>query len=902
MKRPSFGTVEWCPVTPQSFSVSSTINPLAQTQAAPFFEISRSTLSSRGVTPDTTATTRSSTHCLEVCGGTFTVASIAAAAIGSRRQYDDTKLMDGRTHSPRFADQLGSHGRHLRSPTDPGCGRRLASLTALSDTAERRVDPPASHGEAMLKLFMSEDETIHRGPRPRDAPRRTRTKTTEAFADATPRSVPELAQLPNLNTLWATVIVEELVRCNVCNFVICPGSRSTPLVVAMARHGQTRHVVNHDERSGGFYALGWAKAIGQPVAVIVTSGTAVANLLPAAVEAAQAQIPLLLLTADRPAELRDTGANQTITQPGIFGSSARTDVHPEQDMANLQSWGFNVIRLGVMWPGVEPVEGQYNHTYLQVIRQLVDDLYSHGIWTIVDFHQDAFTERYCGEGVPDWLLPKLEPVQRSCVGWLPEVAKIFGQCKSFRDLNYSTDPKTGFPKTSDCLSIGFDQYSRREKAEGESRREGETALKNADGVLGYDLVNEPLNGDYFHDVHLLNPGEADRRLLEPLYASLGEVIHAIDSDAILMYEPAPFPDTLPAYLPLAGGVRPVGFNKGPGSNKTQALSYHIYSKGDLPKPDCPVCDAMASSAVAQRSVDAQRLGGGVFLTEPRCDGHIARVTDRADQAFHSWAYWQFNVPLSTGRLTSVARTEDITTVAGPEEGFYHLNGTLQSSKVAALSRTFAPTIAGAPRTMRFAHATGAFRLRYAARWERVAEVWRSVEVTPRRMHYPRGIQLHVLNGTARQLPNQVEVVADDSGGMVDVALVREHWGPLQGHFQSQGGGTVQWQMTSAATVEFELSAAESVTWWKQLKVISDHGEVLCDLQIQDGQPPARCSIPDSSAHELLFNYSLELWKAKALGIHKRVDVLSSTFCGPLLQRRMVFHWASDEASESEVMI
>ncbi|CAK9116122.1 unnamed protein product [Durusdinium trenchii] len=146
---------------------------------------------------------------------------------------------------------------------------------------------------------------------------------TEAFADATPRSVPELAQLPNLNTLWATVIVEELVRCNVCNFVICPGSRSTPLVVAMARHGQTRHVVNHDERSGGFYALGWAKAIGQPVAVIVTSGTAVANLLPAAVEAAQAQIPLLLLTADRPAELRDTGANQTITQPGIFGSSAR---------------------------------------------------------------------------------------------------------------------------------------------------------------------------------------------------------------------------------------------------------------------------------------------------------------------------------------------------------------------------------------------------------------------------------------------------------------------------------------------------------------------------------------------------------------------------------------------------
>eukprot|EP00438_Fugacium_kawagutii_P018919 Skav209936 [mRNA] locus=scaffold102:229307:235593:+ [translate_table: standard] len=122
---------------------------------------------------------------------------------------------------------------------------------------------------------------------------------------------------------------------------------------------------------------------------------------------------------------------------------------------------------------------------------------------------------------------------------------------------------------------------------------------------------EPLNGDYFDHVDLLKPGEADRRLLQPLYASVGEVIHSVDPAAILMYEPAPFPDTLPAYLPLAGGVRPVGFTAGPGTNRTQALSYHIYScgfatdkcsrshdrKGDLPSPECPVCDEMASSAV-----------------------------------------------------------------------------------------------------------------------------------------------------------------------------------------------------------------------------------------------------------------------------------------------------------------
>lgn len=585
-----------------------------------------------------------------------------------------------------------------------------------------------------------------------------------------------------------------------------------------------------------------------------------------------------------------------------------------EDMANLQSWGFNAIRLGVMWPGVEPVEGQYNHTYLQVVRQLVDDLYSHGIWTIVDFHQDAFTERFCGEGVPDWLLPKLEPIQRTCSGWLPEVAKIFGQCKSFADLNYSTDPKTGFPNTSDCLSIGFDQYSRtpevvtswghffsydsiQQKFHGFWRVVA-SALKDSAGVLGYDLVNEPLNGDYFHEVDLLKPGLADRTLLQPLYVSVGQVIHAEDPGAILMYEPVPVPDTLPAYLPLAGGVRPVGFTRGPSSNSTQALSYHIYScgfatnkcnrKGDLPSEDCPICDEMASSAVATREADARRLGGGAFMTEfgacsgtPICLSEIKRITDRADRALHSWAYWQFKY------------SHDITTVAGPEEGFYNLDGSLQESKVKALSRTYAQFIAGSPSTMRYDAETGAFRLQYVTSTEITKGLATKIFLNEK-MNYPRGVQFNVLNGTGIRHQNEVQVLADP-GREVDVALVRETLGPFQGSFSSKGGGLVQWNMTSAETSEFELSSSENVTWWKGLKVISDQGHVLCDLQVQDSQKSARCVVP--VAHELLFNYSVELWKAKALGIHKRVDVLDTKFLGPLLQRRILFQWLSDEGSE-----
>jgi len=139
---------------------------------------------------------------------------------------------------------------------------------------------------------------------------------------------PALAALPNINALWAALLVEELARVGVLHFAVCPGSRSTPLAVAVARHRAASAVVLHDERSAGYYAVGYGKARGRAAAVVVTSGTAVANLLPAVVEAAQQGVPLLLLTADRPPELRECGANQAICQPGIFGAYTRSAPAP----------------------------------------------------------------------------------------------------------------------------------------------------------------------------------------------------------------------------------------------------------------------------------------------------------------------------------------------------------------------------------------------------------------------------------------------------------------------------------------------------------------------------------------------------------------------------------------------
>jgi 2-succinyl-5-enolpyruvyl-6-hydroxy-3-cyclohexene-1-carboxylate synthase len=128
---------------------------------------------------------------------------------------------------------------------------------------------------------------------------------------------------PRANRLWAHLIVEELLRCGVDFFCVAPGSRSTPLVAALAANEKARSLIHFDERGTAFAALGYARATQRPAAWITTSGTAVANGLPAVVEAATDGVPMILLTADRPPELRQTGANQTIDQPDIFGDYIR---------------------------------------------------------------------------------------------------------------------------------------------------------------------------------------------------------------------------------------------------------------------------------------------------------------------------------------------------------------------------------------------------------------------------------------------------------------------------------------------------------------------------------------------------------------------------------------------------
>lgn len=190
------------------------------------------------------------------------------------------------------------------------------------------------------------------------------------------RCLRERLMRPNPSTALAEVVVDELVRNGVTFFAISPGSRSAALAIAAAHHPMAETTVVIDERSAAFRALGRAKA-GQGSAVIATSGSAPANWFPAIVEADMSLTPLLLLSADRPAEMRGVGANQTIEQSGMFGDKVRASVDieaPDGSDSNSE-WRSSVCRaaLASRGAGGSPGPAHLNVAFREPTVPVSDD-------------------------------------------------------------------------------------------------------------------------------------------------------------------------------------------------------------------------------------------------------------------------------------------------------------------------------------------------------------------------------------------------------------------------------------------------------------------------------------------------------------------------------------------------
>ncbi len=187
----------------------------------------------------------------------------------------------------------------------------------------------------------------------------------------------------NPSTTQARVVVDELIRGGVRDVVLCPGSRNAPLAFALQdadRAGHLRLHVRIDERTAGFLAIGLAIGAGTPVCVAMTSGTAVANLGPAVVEANYARVPLIVLSANRPYEMLGTGANQTMEQLGYFGTQVRATISlglaedaPERMNALNATWRSAACRVLVAATGARSANAGPVHFDIPLREPLVPD-------------------------------------------------------------------------------------------------------------------------------------------------------------------------------------------------------------------------------------------------------------------------------------------------------------------------------------------------------------------------------------------------------------------------------------------------------------------------------------------------------------------------------------------------
>ncbi|NUB92060.1 2-succinyl-5-enolpyruvyl-6-hydroxy-3-cyclohexene-1-carboxylic-acid synthase [Haloterrigena sp. SYSU A121-1] len=196
---------------------------------------------------------------------------------------------------------------------------------------------------------------------------------------------------PNRATLWGRVLVDELAKGGLEAVCIAPGSRSTPLTVAFAAHEEIDVYSHLDERSAAYFALGRARRTGEPTAIVSTSGTATANFHPAVMEADQARVPLLVLTADRPHELRDSGANQTVDQVELYGDAVRWDAElpdPEADERKVRSLRTTAARALSETGGVDPGPVHLNCPFRKPLEPI----------EVPDAVPDAFAETSAGRG------------------------------------------------------------------------------------------------------------------------------------------------------------------------------------------------------------------------------------------------------------------------------------------------------------------------------------------------------------------------------------------------------------------------------------------------------------------------------------------------------------------------
>jgi len=412
------------------------------------------------------------------------------------------------------------------------------------------------------------------------------------------------------------------------------------------------------------------------------------------------------------------------------------------DLENLQKWGFNMIRLLSSWAAVEPIRGQYNYTYINVLKGIIQRCAKYGIHVLLDAHQDVAHARYCGEGFPDWA---------SVANPDPSHFTRFPFPLPFK---VPVDPKTGYPSVEECLKHPFFEYylsmdvakvfqhlydnvNGTRTSFAKSWAAVASVVKSEPNLLGYELLNEPFLGDIYSTPSLVvERGKADRVNLIPMYKETHEEIRKVDDEKLIFYEP------------MVSDLDRIGFTEGPGGaayNNRQVFSFHVYCSVNDPHGDPKskyLCHLEDEEFFMWREKNIKAIGGGYFLTEfgavsqsPQGVDEVSWVVSEAEKRLYSWAYWQFKY---YGDFTTASRP-------GTQESFYDADGNLQFEKVKKLSRTYAQATCGNLISSVFNDTSAHYKLVYKSGdcKQQPTEIYLNEQ-----WYYPKGFSASVIPSTA----------------------------------------------------------------------------------------------------------------------------------------------------------
>jgi endoglycosylceramidase len=400
----------------------------------------------------------------------------------------------------------------------------------------------------------------------------------------------------------------------------------------------------------------------------------------------------------------------------------------DEDIKYFKKFGFNLVRMGVIWESIERAPGVFDYDHLDRIEELINKLGNNGIHVIIDAHQDVFSRLFCGEGVPTFYAKELFYEKECKSNFLSRVMRIFGGCIPLKTFHWKYNDD-GLPIIESCrggfmkyyqspeLSTIYKSFYNNQNGIQDKFAEFWKVLakkfKDHPHVIGYDLWNEPWPGNLWSDLRSFFPGHSDRSQVLPFYKKLDKEIRSVDDNFINMFESVPFPDT----LPLGGGKTIGNFPETPAGEKyidKQVLNLHSYccqaganvcEKGEPSLENSQtLCKKFHRTKLDAHNNNAKKLGVPLIITEfgacsnsDACYYEIAGFAQAAEEFMVSWAYWMYK-PYG----------DHTTTAAEHTEGLFLDNGLPQENKIKALTRTYVQSYQGIPLFAKFDPETATF--------------------------------------------------------------------------------------------------------------------------------------------------------------------------------------------------